>query len=112
MLLRCAADFGLSIKMAEHQTHVSNRHQGTYGYVAPEVSTLGKVTKLADGTPIHLLEKGQGCFVRFGANYTNWEDCSIKQVFEFRARSPQIGQDGQKAHVSPGLGMRLERDVI
>lgn len=73
LFLLCTADFGLSIKMAEHQTHVSNRHQGTYGYVAPEVSTLGKVTKLADGmqdrfligllqgkSPRHNPMKGQG----------------------------------------------------
>ncbi|KAG2428190.1 hypothetical protein HXX76_011870 [Chlamydomonas incerta] len=42
------ADFGLSVPMAEDQTHASNRFAGTPAYAAPEVRTLGRMSKAAD----------------------------------------------------------------
>ncbi|KIY93963.1 hypothetical protein MNEG_13998 [Monoraphidium neglectum] len=42
------ADFGLSIKMPEGASHVSNMRQGTPFYVAPEVLRRGSITKASD----------------------------------------------------------------
>eukprot|EP00198_Chlamydomonas_reinhardtii_P005764 XP_001695100.1 predicted protein [Chlamydomonas reinhardtii] len=42
------ADFGLSVRMGEGQTHASNKFQGTPLYSAPEVLTRGRLTKAAD----------------------------------------------------------------
>ncbi|KAI8472037.1 MAG: hypothetical protein J3K34DRAFT_520076 [Monoraphidium minutum] len=49
-LLRSAkiADFGLSVRMPEGASHISNLRQGTPFYVAPEVLHRGSVTKAAD----------------------------------------------------------------
>ena len=41
-------DFGLSIKMPEGASHVSNMRQGTPFYVAPEVLRRGNITKASD----------------------------------------------------------------
>ncbi|GLI63127.1 hypothetical protein VaNZ11_006034, partial [Volvox africanus] len=42
------ADFGLSVRMGEGQTHSSNKFQGTPLYSAPEVLMRGHLTKSAD----------------------------------------------------------------
>lgn len=42
------ADFGLSVKMATHQSHVSNLRQGTPFYAAPEVVKEGIFSRAAD----------------------------------------------------------------
>ncbi|EFJ51707.1 hypothetical protein VOLCADRAFT_87429 [Volvox carteri f. nagariensis] len=42
------ADFGLSVRMGEGQTHASNKFQGTPLYSAPEVLARGHLTKAAD----------------------------------------------------------------
>ncbi len=42
------ADFGLSIMMDDHQSHVSNLKVGTPFYLAPEVQHAGRVTTAAD----------------------------------------------------------------
>ncbi|GIL50131.1 hypothetical protein Vafri_6436 [Volvox africanus] len=42
------ADFGLSVRMGEGQTHASNKFQGTPLYSAPEVLSRGHLTKSAD----------------------------------------------------------------
>ncbi|KXZ45652.1 hypothetical protein GPECTOR_52g51 [Gonium pectorale] len=42
------ADFGLSVRMGEGQTHASNKFQGTPLYSAPEVLTRGHLTKSSD----------------------------------------------------------------
>ncbi|KAG2436718.1 hypothetical protein HXX76_006242 [Chlamydomonas incerta] len=42
------ADFGLSKRMGEGQTHASNCWQGTPYYTAPEVATAGRLSKAAD----------------------------------------------------------------
>lgn len=42
------ADFGLSLKMQESQTHVSNVQHGATGYTAPEVMEQGNCSKAAD----------------------------------------------------------------
>ncbi|CAD7699863.1 unnamed protein product [Ostreobium quekettii] len=42
------ADFGLSIKMGELQSHVSNQHAGTPFYMAPELCHKGVLSKKAD----------------------------------------------------------------
>ncbi|PNW75202.1 hypothetical protein CHLRE_12g517000v5 [Chlamydomonas reinhardtii] len=42
------ADFGLSIRMAEDESHLSNLFQGTPYYCAPEVMLSGKIGKSAD----------------------------------------------------------------
>ncbi|KAG2423180.1 hypothetical protein HXX76_010948 [Chlamydomonas incerta] len=42
------ADFGLSARMGEGQTHASNCWQGTPAYTAPEVDVEGKLGKPAD----------------------------------------------------------------
>ena len=38
-----------SVPMAEDQTHASNRFAGTPAYAAPEVRTMGRMSKAADG---------------------------------------------------------------
>ncbi|KAG2440065.1 hypothetical protein HXX76_004179 [Chlamydomonas incerta] len=52
------ADFGLSARMGEGQTHASNCWQGTPTYTAPEVAVEGRLGKLADvyGFGVMLLE--------------------------------------------------------
>ncbi|KXZ52942.1 hypothetical protein GPECTOR_8g317 [Gonium pectorale] len=47
-LVAKVCDFGLSVRMGEGQTHASNRWQGTPFYMAPELLTLGRVSKAAD----------------------------------------------------------------
>ncbi|PNH12348.1 putative serine/threonine-protein kinase [Tetrabaena socialis] len=42
------ADFGLSTRMTDEQTHESNRFQGTPAYTAPEVQAHGRLSKAAD----------------------------------------------------------------
>ncbi|GFR51737.1 hypothetical protein Agub_g14113, partial [Astrephomene gubernaculifera] len=42
------ADFGLSMRMDPHETHVSNVYQGTITHMAPEVLLHGKVSKMSD----------------------------------------------------------------
>lgn len=42
------ADFGLSMKMGAHQTHLSGVGHGTPLYIAPEVMTQRRVSKAAD----------------------------------------------------------------
>ncbi|KXZ47489.1 hypothetical protein GPECTOR_35g927 [Gonium pectorale] len=42
------ADFGLSVRMAEGESHMSNLFQGSPYYCAPEVVLSGKVSKSAD----------------------------------------------------------------
>lgn len=43
------ADFGLSVKMALGQSHLSNMRQGTPFYAAPEVVNQGLLSRPADG---------------------------------------------------------------
>ncbi|MEW5312531.1 MAG: hypothetical protein WDW38_004160 [Sanguina aurantia] len=107
------ADFGLSIKMAEHQTHVSNRHQGTYGYVAPEVSTFGKVTKLADvysfgvlmletyhGVPTHKLIRRQPA--------PDYELYSQDHSEPLGSMPEETASAGQHASPRPGIPQTLD----
>eukprot|EP00803_Ostreobium_quekettii_P010595 evm.model.scf_1357.3 EVM.evm.TU.scf_1357.3 scf_1357:31823-34903(-) len=42
------ADFGLSMKMAKLQSHISNQHAGTPFYMAPELCHKGVLSKKAD----------------------------------------------------------------
>ncbi|KAM0062118.1 putative protein kinase RLK-Pelle-PERK-1 family [Helianthus debilis subsp. tardiflorus] len=42
------ADFGLAKLCAEDNTHVSTRIMGTFGYVAPEYASTGKLTEKSD----------------------------------------------------------------
>ncbi|GLI68305.1 hypothetical protein VaNZ11_012666 [Volvox africanus] len=42
------ADFGLSLRIDPHETHVSNVYQGTITHMAPEVLLHGKVSKMSD----------------------------------------------------------------
>lgn len=42
------ADFGLAKLAADTNTHVSTRVMGTFGYLAPEYATSGKVTEKSD----------------------------------------------------------------
>ncbi|XP_071691787.1 proline-rich receptor-like protein kinase PERK4 [Rutidosis leptorrhynchoides] len=42
------ADFGLAKLSAEENTHVSTRVMGTFGYVAPEYASTGKLTEKSD----------------------------------------------------------------
>ncbi|KAG2454129.1 hypothetical protein HYH02_001165 [Chlamydomonas schloesseri] len=47
-LVAKVADFGLSVHMGEHQTHASNRYQGTPAYTAPEVLSRGRLSAASD----------------------------------------------------------------
>ncbi|KAG2425562.1 hypothetical protein HXX76_013606 [Chlamydomonas incerta] len=47
-LIAKIADFGLSARMGEGQTHASNCWQGTPTYTAPEVAVEGRLSKAAD----------------------------------------------------------------
>ena len=42
------ADFGLSVRMAANQTHVSGQRHGTPLYAAPEVIRDAQISKAAD----------------------------------------------------------------
>ncbi|KAG2499102.1 hypothetical protein HYH03_003285 [Edaphochlamys debaryana] len=57
------ADFGLSVRMAEGESHLSNLFQGTPYYCAPEVLLSGKIAKSADlyslGIMLWELQHGQ-----------------------------------------------------
>ncbi|KAK4377289.1 hypothetical protein RND71_003585 [Anisodus tanguticus] len=48
------ADFGLAKLAADNFTHVSTRIMGTFGYLAPEYASTGKLTEKSDG--VMLLE--------------------------------------------------------
>ncbi|KAG2490369.1 hypothetical protein HYH03_011171 [Edaphochlamys debaryana] len=60
------ADFGLSVRMTESQTHASNRYQGTPAYAAPEVMSAGHLSKAADvwAFGVILLELTHGTHIR------------------------------------------------
>ncbi|GFR50775.1 hypothetical protein Agub_g13040 [Astrephomene gubernaculifera] len=59
------ADFGLSVRMSEGQTHASNKFQGTPLYSAPEVLARGHLTKASDvfSYGVMLLEFYHGRYV-------------------------------------------------
>ncbi|KAJ6890110.1 hypothetical protein NC651_023796 [Populus alba x Populus x berolinensis] len=72
------ADFGLARLNDTAQTHVSTRVMGTFGYLAPEYASSGKLTDRSDARPllIHALETGEfGELVdtRLGMHYVESE---------------------------------------
>ncbi|GLC77421.1 hypothetical protein PLESTF_001934000 [Pleodorina starrii] len=60
------ADFGLSIRMSEGATHVSQRFQGTPAYLAPEVAMAGELSPRADvwSFGLMLIELYFGCSLK------------------------------------------------
>ena len=42
------ADFGLAKLTSDNNTHVSTRVMGTFGYLAPEYASSGKLTEKSD----------------------------------------------------------------
>ncbi|KAF2305900.1 hypothetical protein GH714_008778 [Hevea brasiliensis] len=46
------ADFGLAKLSSDNYTHVSTRVMGTFGYLAPEYASSGKLTEKSDARPL------------------------------------------------------------
>ncbi|KXZ47490.1 hypothetical protein GPECTOR_35g928 [Gonium pectorale] len=85
------ADFGLSVRMAEGESHMSNLFQGSPYYCAPEVVLSGKVGKSADiyslGIMLWELQNGTRPPWRMGARLRTFPSLNTSEL-EFSPDTP------------------------
>jgi len=74
------ADFGLSVRMEQDQTHVSGMHAGTLTHMAPEILTSGRLSKGADvyafGILMFEMQTGQKAFKGVPMHQLTTDVCS------------------------------------
>ncbi|KAG2499104.1 hypothetical protein HYH03_003287 [Edaphochlamys debaryana] len=85
------ADFGLSVRMAEGESHLSNLFQGSPYYCAPEVLLSGKVGKSADlyslGIMLWELQHGQRPPWRMGQRLRSYPALNTAEL-DFGTETP------------------------
>eukprot|EP00951_Prasinocladus_malaysianus_P022746 scaffold191589_cov45-Prasinocladus_malaysianus.AAC.2 len=106
------ADFGLSVRMEQEQTHVSGVHAGTLTHMAPEILMSGRLSKAADvyafGIIMFELLTGEKAFKGAAMHQLSADVCTKQLRPQFPLGSPpKVGLPGWLLVLQNGKYSRL-----